>query len=481
MSEMPAQSLLPSRYQIGDHLVLNTHNNCLSFGDKVIELEHRLVLLLVYFLQHPNTVLAKEELLKTIWQGKVVNDDSLAVAVSHLRKALGDNPRAPQFIKTIPGVGYQFIGKGQSLPDSAPIVPAIESLPASRSVFWWWLVPSILIIVIFAVALINVKSSAPVHPAQRQQDYQEAKDLLAKYDSEAWRMAIKKFRELMSVYGESAEAYLGIAEAKVKLLNDKLALRENCAEVVGLLQKSLSLDPKFAAAHSLYGNVTFWCQRDYSLAEQHYLLSMEIDPRDDLTPMSYAQLLLSQGRFAESLTQVEASRRLNPLNYSIPNVVWLYQMQLRDDLALGELQRILSTEPDNRYYHISAQRIYTRMGDSEKAFAQWLWLMRDAGFSEADLQAAEQEFAKGGLLLLNRWLLERKELADLGEYTPPLSWARYALVAGDYAVAMDYLEAAYSQRQSPLLWAAVDPAYKPLHDNPRFQKILADLKLPENK
>jgi hypothetical protein len=85
------------------------------------------------------------------------------------------------------------------------------------------------------------------------------------------------------------------------------------------------------------------------------------------------------------------------------------------------------------------------------------------------------------LVGFNRWLLTRKTTAELSEYTPPLAWARYALVAKEYDVALDYLEAAYAQRQSPMLWAGVDPAYEPVRNTPRFQKILAQLNEAENK
>ena len=121
MSEpiVPAQSTVV-RYQIGDGFVLNAHTNTLTCGDKVIELEDRLVLLLVYFIEHSGEVLHKDVLLKTIWQGKVVNEDSVAVAVSYLRKALGDSSRTPTFIKTIQGKGYQFIGNAKPLMDEVP-------------------------------------------------------------------------------------------------------------------------------------------------------------------------------------------------------------------------------------------------------------------------------------------------------------------------------------------------------------------------
>jgi len=155
-------------------------------------------------------------------------------------------------------------------------------------------------------------------------------------------------------------------------------------------------------------------------------------------------------------------------------------MQKRDDLALQELQRIATTEPDNRYTHISAQRVYARLGRAQESFKHWLWLMRAAAYSEDDVQQAQNAFARTGLAGVNRWLLERKDAMDLGQYTPPLSWARYALAAGELELAMGYLEQAFAARQSPLLWASVDPAYDPLRNNPRFQLLMTQLQQPES-
>jgi len=475
-------------YRIGDGFVLNTHANTLTHENGVVELEHRLVLLLVYFIEHTGEILHKDVVLKAIWQGKVVNEDSLAVAVSYLRKALGDNSRSPRFIKTIQGKGYQFIGKASPLSDTSDTLPHFNP---PHSLLKKYRVPLVFLAVLIVMGVgyiykttaidLTASKTTDIYSDDWYASYQAANKLLSQPDPESWRLAIKAFRDLLSEKGESAEAYLGIADAKMKLLNEKLALKENCAEVLGLLQKALSLKPELAAAHRAMANATFWCQRDYPLAEQHYLTAIKLNPQDDTTLMNYAQLLLAQKRFEESLTAVERARRINPINYSIPNVVWIYQMQGRDDLALRELDRILTTEPDNRYYHISAKRIFDRMGDIEKTFAQWLWLMRDAGFTAEELNEAQQVFSQGGLVELNRWLFVRKTTAELSEYTPPLSWARYALVAKEYEVALDYLEAAYAQRQSPLLWASVDPAYEPVRNTPRFQKILAQLRATENK
>jgi DNA-binding winged helix-turn-helix (wHTH) protein len=471
------------RYRIGSESVLNTHANTISSGDKSIELEHRLVLLLVYFIHHKGEVLSKEQLLKTIWQGKVVNEDSLSVAVSHIRKALGDNPRAPQFIKTIPGVGYQFIGDAEALEEAQPAatVPPVAKAGKRQPLYVGLAVLALSLV----LAIIYVAMPPTTKPATLSEDALRqlhlADQALQKSDAENWRQAIKLYRDLLGRDGDIAEAYLGIADAKMKLIGEQLVVRDNCVEVIGLLTKAVALKKDLAAAHRSLANASFWCQRDYKKAEAHYLAALTLNPNDDATPMFYAELLLVHKRFDESLLYVEKSRQLNPLNYSVPIVVWIYQMQGRDDLALRELDRIIHGEPDNRYFHISAERIYIRMGEPEKAFAEWLWLMRESGISQDRIAIAQARFNQEGLKGFNRWLLDEKIEADLGDYSPPLSWARYALVAGDYERALDLLEAAYAKRQFPLLWAKVDSAYDPVRNTPRFQKILAELETLDNQ
>lgn len=477
-------------YRLGNW-TLCVHANCLRRDDLQVELEHRLVLLLLLFIDHPNEVLSKERILKTIWQGKVVNDDSLAVAISYLRKALADNSRAPEYIKTIPGVGYQFIATAEPLLVAAETqhvsIMAVDisrsSLYKKPALIWGASIALVLLLVVFTVFFVVQQpdiQSSPVQvdttlPLELQQQIINAQQALQSGSANDWRTAIQIWRDLLNQHPNNAEAYAGIAQAKIKLLGDQLAIKENCAEVLGLLDKAVELDDQLATAYQWRANALFWCRRDYVAAEQNYQQAIALQSKDDAIPMNYAQLLLAQGRFEESLVQVNKSRQLNPLNYSVPTVVWIYQMQRRDDLALQELERITSAEPDNRYHHISAQRVYARLGREADSLAHWLWLMGDAQYSEQDLYAAQTAFDSGGLVAVNRWLLVRKDDADLGQYTPPLSWARYALAAGNADAALDYLEQAFVARQSPLLWAAVDPAYDLVRDHPRFQAIIATL------
>ena len=72
--------------------------------------------LLMALIRRPGRVVPRETLLAEAGRSDVtVNDRTVDVHVSHLRRKLGDDPRSPRIIKTVRGVGYVFAdGRGQT-------------------------------------------------------------------------------------------------------------------------------------------------------------------------------------------------------------------------------------------------------------------------------------------------------------------------------------------------------------------------------
>ncbi len=77
---------------------------------------------LLALLERPGHVVAKDELLATVWPGVVVEEANLAVQISALRKVLG-----PRLIATVAGRGYQFTGTLE------PLAPASEPAVATAA------------------------------------------------------------------------------------------------------------------------------------------------------------------------------------------------------------------------------------------------------------------------------------------------------------------------------------------------------------
>jgi DNA-binding winged helix-turn-helix (wHTH) protein/Tfp pilus assembly protein PilF len=78
---------------------------------KTTRLELKMMEVLVYLAQHPREVVSKEQLIQAVWAGTFVTDDVLTRCISELRRALGDDPKEPRFIETIPRRGYRLVAE----------------------------------------------------------------------------------------------------------------------------------------------------------------------------------------------------------------------------------------------------------------------------------------------------------------------------------------------------------------------------------
>src|SRR5882672_9809684 len=83
---------------------------------------------LVALVSRSGQLLDKDALLAAVWPEAVVEENSVAKAISDIRKALGEDPRAPRFIMTVSGRGYRFTGSVTAVEGQAP-APRIAVLP----------------------------------------------------------------------------------------------------------------------------------------------------------------------------------------------------------------------------------------------------------------------------------------------------------------------------------------------------------------
>ncbi len=97
-------------YEFGDFRLDQDRHRLFREG-QVIPLPPRAIELLILLARNPGKVLERQALLDAIWTGAIVEDANLTVAISQLRKALGQNGGRDQFIETIPRVGYRFVAE----------------------------------------------------------------------------------------------------------------------------------------------------------------------------------------------------------------------------------------------------------------------------------------------------------------------------------------------------------------------------------
>src|SRR5215468_961491 len=111
---------MPSSQWVFGPFRLDPSNACLWHGVATVVLQPKAFDVLQYLVTHPDCLVTKDELLDAIWPETAVSDTVVRIAISEVRRALGDTAQAPQFIATVQRRGYRFV---------APVVQHTEAAP----------------------------------------------------------------------------------------------------------------------------------------------------------------------------------------------------------------------------------------------------------------------------------------------------------------------------------------------------------------
>ena len=88
---------------------------------------------LLVLVQNTGKLLEREALMQALWADSFVEDANLTVAISNLRKALGQNGETAEYIETIPRVGYRFVADVREVRETpAPLI--VEKHTRSQTV-----------------------------------------------------------------------------------------------------------------------------------------------------------------------------------------------------------------------------------------------------------------------------------------------------------------------------------------------------------
>ena len=110
LRHVPAKPHPAEGHQFGD-IQIDFRRAEVTRGTEPLELSAREFQLLRYFIEHRGATLTREELLNEVWgYNAMPSTRTVDVHVAWLRQKIEPNPRHPQFILTVHGMGYKFAG-----------------------------------------------------------------------------------------------------------------------------------------------------------------------------------------------------------------------------------------------------------------------------------------------------------------------------------------------------------------------------------
>lgn len=290
-------------------------------------------------------------------------------------------------------------------------------------------------------------------------------------------LALSYFEQAIEQDPDYALAYVGFADALATPAHIGMMPTQHVFPAAkGYVKRALELDPDLAEAHDFLARIHFSYDWNWDAADREFRNSIKLNSGYPDVHVVFSQFLAMTGRWEESLREARIGVSLDPLN------PW-FRMELAQRLgwlgryeeALDELGTVIDSQPDfylaydvlwmlehqkNRYEEAryAASRYFELIGESAVAS-----ILREPGADYADAMKRAADALETSLAR---------------PYVSNVEHARMRIHADEPGRAIEYLEKAHSQRETILVYATVDPQFRPVWDDDRFQALRRKMNLP---
>jgi serine/threonine protein kinase len=248
-----------------------------------------------------------------------------------------------------------------------------------------------------------------------------------------------------------------------------------------LLAKVVALDEGGSVALKMAAKMSFYVEWDWETAGRSFRRALELNPNNSELYANYAFYLTTMGRLEEAHEMINKAIELNLFGSLGGQHGYIIAVEGRLDEAI----KLLEAYPDSYPAVVELWGLYWLKGDYERAFTACRHTLAKRPGFETAVAALEEGWSQDGAELRKRYedamrWAAKTLVADRStgiEYRPPRLIAKLFLHADIHEQALQFLESAYEEND-PQMVTLVDPAWRSLHSESRFLKIVEKMKIP---
>jgi len=109
-----------------DDFSLDPDRRELRRGVAAVPVEPQVFDLLAHLIEHRDRVVSRDELIASIWGGRIVSESALSSRINAARSAVGDSGNEQRLIRTLPRKGFRFVGEVREERKRAEVATAME-------------------------------------------------------------------------------------------------------------------------------------------------------------------------------------------------------------------------------------------------------------------------------------------------------------------------------------------------------------------
>ena len=313
------------------------------------------------------------------------------------------------------------------------------------------------------------------HDPEAYQSYLRGRFFWNKWTPDGMRAAIRLYEEAIARDPSYALAWGGIADAWSVLGNIKAVPPPEAFPLAkSAALKALELDPNLSEAHASLGFVRRFFDWEWSSAEAEFRSAVRLNPGYATGRRWYGQFLSGMGRHDEAIAEVKHALDLDPLSVIIHTALGdVYFYARRYDEAIAITRKALELDPGFSAGQSDLARALEHAGRVDEAIRAYERAVALAGGSTADPSVGlANAFAAAGRRDEAFAVLDELKRRRGRQYVSPWGLASVCARLGEREAALDWLERAYDERDSTLVWLKVHPRFDALRSEPRFAALV---------
>ena len=287
------------------------------------------------------------------------------------------------------------------------------------------------------------------------------------------KKGLEYFRQAITLDPTFAEAYVGVADSYATLgLYAVLPPKEAFPAAKEAAKRALAMDDGLAEAHATLGFINFYYDWNGVDAGNEFRRALGDNPNYAMAHSWYGESLAAMSRFPEAVAEAERALEDDPLSLIIgSNAGWTLSLAGNADQAIEILKKAIEIDPTFPRTHYRLGRAYEQKKSYELAISELEQAVNLSGGDSCYQGSLGHAHAISGKTDQARKVLQELEGRGAQQYVPAYAIALVYAGLGENDQAITWLQKAYEDRSTSMVFLKLDPELGSLHSDPRFEQL----------
>ncbi|HEX9426040.1 MAG TPA: tetratricopeptide repeat protein [Pyrinomonadaceae bacterium] len=291
--------------------------------------------------------------------------------------------------------------------------------------------------------------------------------------------ALVYFQQAIRLDPNYSLAYVGLADTYTLLSFFTLAApSEAFPKAKAAAERALTIDNTLAEAYTALGQYKAYYEWDWNGAEDEFQKGIALNPNYPLLHHWRSLNLIAMGRMDDARSAMQRALELDPLllitNVNLGRIDYY---EGRYDQAIKQYQRALELDKNFMRTHLRLGLAYVQQRRFQEALTEYQRAREIAGETPQINAHIAYAMAVSGKTSDALWALAKLQDPAKRQYVPPFDIALVYIGLGKKDKAFEWLEKAYADHSTEMIYFKVDPVLSGLRTDPRYQDLLRRMRL----